>query len=89
MQVTRVIDAGQGLLVIEGDDNGLTFVAVVPVASEVSTHYPADQRDENGDLLPDAQPRRMTEAELVTYSEQLLTAVGSIPGSDPHVLYTA
>ncbi len=89
MQVTRVIDAGQGLLVIEGDDNGLTFVAVVPVASEVLSFYPADQRDGNGDLLPDAQPRRMTEQELVDYAGQLLTAVGSNPGSDPHVLYTA
>ncbi len=89
MQVTRVIDAGQGLLVVEGDDNGLTFVAVVPVASEVLSHYPADQRDGNGDLLPDAQPRRMTEAELLTYAEQLLQAVGSNPGSDPHVLYAA
>ncbi len=88
MQVTRVIDAGQGLLVIEGDDNGLTFVAVVPVASEVLTYYPTDQRDANGDLLPDAQPRRMTDPELVGYAEQLLTAVGSNPGSDPYVLYS-
>ncbi len=88
MQVARVIDAGQGLLVVEGNDNGLTFVAVVPVASEVLTHYPADQRDTNGELLPDAQPRRMTEPELVGYAEQLLAAVGSNPGSDPHILYS-
>jgi len=89
VQVTRVIDAGQGLLVIEGDDNGLTMVAVVPVASEVLTFYPPDARDENSNVLPDAQPRRMTEAELLDYTAAVLTAVGSSPGSDPHVLYQA
>ncbi len=89
MQVTRVIDASQGLLVIEGEDNGQVLVAVVPVASEVLSHYPADQRDGNGDLLPDAQPRRMTEQELLTYTAQVLAAVGAAPQSTPHVLYPA
>ncbi len=89
MQVTRVIDAGQGLLVIEGVDAGQTLVAVVPVASEVTTYYPADQRDTNGDLLPGAQPRPMTEQELVTYTGQVLAAVGAPPLSTPHVLFSA
>ncbi len=89
MQVTRVIDASQGLLVIEGEDNGQTLVAVVPVASEVLQHIPADQRDGEGNPLPDAQPRRMTEAELVAYAEQVLAVAGAAPSVSPHVLYSA
>ncbi len=89
MQVNRVIDAGQRLIVIDGEDNGQTLVAVVPVASEVLQHYPADQRDSNGDLLPNAQSRQMTETELVDYTGQVLAAVGATPQATPHVLYQA
>ncbi len=87
MQVIRVIDASQGLLVIEGEDNGQALVAVVPVVSEVLQHIPADQRDGDGNPLPDAQPRRMTEQELVAYAGQVLGMAGAAPQASPHVLY--
>jgi len=88
MQVLRIADLGNDLLAIEGVD-GSTPVAATSWTSIVTQHYPPESYDENGALLPDAQPRRMTTQELVSYAVQVLTVFGTTPSEQPPTIFQA
>lgn len=72
VSLTRVVDAGGDVLVVEGTVDGKPVTARGWV-SAMEFHYEDDTRDEAGHRDPNATPRPMTDDERRDYWIRLLT----------------
>lgn len=88
--VQKVVDLGGDVLEVTGtvdgidDDNGNPAVFVARGwVSAMTNHYDESANDEDGNRLPDARPREMTDDEKHAYWSSLLTNAAPAPAPAP------
>ncbi len=101
MQILRITDLGNDQCGIEALDDNDNLVVCMNWTSAVWNHYPPQAynpetghryeqwEDPIGSGNWTSSNRRMTEAEMLAWAENLIATVGVSPHETPHVMYEA